>query len=406
MILAIDQGTTGTTCLVVDEQLRIAGRGYREIRQSYPQPGWVEHDPAEILSTVHEAAADALQEAGIAAAGLDAIGSRTRATDGLSGGRTGARSTRRNRRRRRGALPEIPADLIRERTGLRPVLLGDQARMAARPRRGRRPLRHLESWLAWNLRPAARRMSPTRPTRRGRCSPGSTRSSGIPSWPRSSACPPRCCPGSCRRAASLGEAEIGGARVPLAGLAGDQQAALFGQACFRAGDAKATYGTGSFVLANQGEDGAPAARHPPHRRCPARRHRPRGRGLRHRRGRPVAAATGSGSSPTRARPRRWPARSSRPAASTSSPRSPGSARRTGTPTPAGSSPASPAAPAGPRSPGRRSRRSPSRPPTSSRRWGSPCARSAPTAAPPGTRGSCSSSPTSSGCRSRWRATAR
>ena len=53
MILAIDQGTTGTTCLVVDEQRRIAGRGYREIRQSYPQPGWVEHDPDEILSTFH-----------------------------------------------------------------------------------------------------------------------------------------------------------------------------------------------------------------------------------------------------------------------------------------------------------------------------------------------------------------
>ena len=58
----------------------------------------------------------------------------------------------------------------------------------------------------------------------------------------------------------VGEAEIGGARVPLAGLAGDQQAALFGQACFGPGDAKATYGTGSFVLANQGERGGP----PPH----------------------------------------------------------------------------------------------------------------------------------------------
>ena len=68
MILAIDQGTTGTTCLVVDDELRIAGRGYRELSQSYPQPGWVEHDPDEILRTVHEAAADALRAAGVAAA--------------------------------------------------------------------------------------------------------------------------------------------------------------------------------------------------------------------------------------------------------------------------------------------------------------------------------------------------
>ena len=61
MILAIDQGTTGTTCLVVDEALRPVGRGYRELAQHFPQPGWVEHDPDEIWETVLAAAEAALR---------------------------------------------------------------------------------------------------------------------------------------------------------------------------------------------------------------------------------------------------------------------------------------------------------------------------------------------------------
>ena len=74
MILAIDQGTTGTTCLVVDKELRPVGRGYREIRQHFPRPGWVEHDPEEIWESVLAAACDALAEARVSAAELSAIG--------------------------------------------------------------------------------------------------------------------------------------------------------------------------------------------------------------------------------------------------------------------------------------------------------------------------------------------
>ena len=65
MILAIDQGTTGTTCLVVDEDLRVLGRGYRELPQHFPRPGWVEHDPEEIWQSVLDSAADAIEAAGI-----------------------------------------------------------------------------------------------------------------------------------------------------------------------------------------------------------------------------------------------------------------------------------------------------------------------------------------------------
>jgi glycerol kinase len=74
VILSIDQGTTGTTCLVVDDALEPLGRGYRDVVQSYPLPGRVEHDPEQLLDSVLGAAEDALREAGVRAAELDGIG--------------------------------------------------------------------------------------------------------------------------------------------------------------------------------------------------------------------------------------------------------------------------------------------------------------------------------------------
>jgi hypothetical protein len=95
VVILASTRTTGTTCLVADERLRSPGRGYREVRQSYPRPGWVEHDPDEILRTVHEAAADALGR-GIGAAASPGSGSRTSARRPSSGAATDARSTRRS----------------------------------------------------------------------------------------------------------------------------------------------------------------------------------------------------------------------------------------------------------------------------------------------------------------------
>ncbi|HEX6662030.1 MAG TPA: FGGY family carbohydrate kinase, partial [Gaiellaceae bacterium] len=74
MILAIDQGTSGTTCLVVDDELRIHGRGYRELPQHFPRPGWVEHDPEEIWQSVLAAAEDAVRAARLRPGDLRAIG--------------------------------------------------------------------------------------------------------------------------------------------------------------------------------------------------------------------------------------------------------------------------------------------------------------------------------------------
>src|SRR3954470_2120034 len=74
MILAIDQGTTGTTCLVFDEDAQLAGRAYREFTQHFPRPGWVEHDAGEIWEVTRAVALDALDAAGVAAGELQAIG--------------------------------------------------------------------------------------------------------------------------------------------------------------------------------------------------------------------------------------------------------------------------------------------------------------------------------------------
>ena len=74
MILAIDQGTTGTTCLVFDSDARLVGRAYREFEQHFPQPGWVEHDAAEIWSVTREVAVEALDDAGTGPGELAAVG--------------------------------------------------------------------------------------------------------------------------------------------------------------------------------------------------------------------------------------------------------------------------------------------------------------------------------------------
>ena len=125
LILAIDQGTTGTTCLVVDDELRAVGRGYREIRQSFPQPGWVEHDPEEIWASVEQTAAEALAgRRRRRATTSPRSGSRTSARRPSSGsGRPGGRCIPRSSGRTggpRSAARELPPQLIRERTGLVP----------------------------------------------------------------------------------------------------------------------------------------------------------------------------------------------------------------------------------------------------------------------------------------------
>jgi glycerol kinase len=257
-LLAIDQGTTGTTCLVVDDGLEILGRGYRELRQHFPAPGLVEHDAEEIWATVLGAAEAALAEAGASTRELSAVGiANQRETTLLwdrSSGRPLGRAIVWQDRRTAVRCAELPAALIRERTGLVPDpyfsatklewLLG-QAGAA-----GDLACGTVDSWLAWKL-------TGEHLTDVSNASRTMLLGLGELDWdeellalfgvPRSIL--PRVGPSS----GELAEAELFGSRVPLTGLAGDQQAALFGQRCLAAGQAKVTYGTGAFVLANAGE---------------------------------------------------------------------------------------------------------------------------------------------------------
>ena len=227
-----------------------------EFRQIFPQPGWVEHDPEEIWRTQLDVAREALAKARISARDLAAIGiTNQRETTVLWDRATGAPianaivwQDRRTadecaRLERAGHAPRVAA-----KTGLvlDPVLLGHQARVAPRPRPGR-ARRAERGELAFGTIDTLARLeahrrrgctSPTRRTPRARCSSTSAPAPGTTSCSRSSTCRARCCPRCGRSSGVLGTDRRRGCstpRVPIAGIAGDQQAALFGQALPRAG---------------------------------------------------------------------------------------------------------------------------------------------------------------------------
>jgi glycerol kinase len=268
MLLAIDQGTTGTTCLVVDDDLRAVGRGYREIEQHFPRPGSVEHDPEEIWASVVSATEDALSAAGVSPAELTAVGiANQRETTVVWDRRSGeplGRAIVWQDRRTAGRCSELPVDLIRERTGLVPDPYFSATKLEWILERTDRPRRELafgtvDSWLVWRLTDGA--VHATDVTNASR-----TMLFGLDTheWDEEllalfgveRSLLPRVVPSS----GVVGEARFLGATVPITGIAGDQQAALFGQGCFSAGDAKTTFGTGCFVLVNAGD-----AREPPPR---------------------------------------------------------------------------------------------------------------------------------------------
>jgi glycerol kinase len=265
MILAIDQGTTGTTCLVVDEELRPQGRGYREIEQYFPQPGWVEHDPEELWHSVEGAAADALAAAGVRALDLVAIGiTNQRETTVLwerATGRPVGRAIVWQDRRTAARCRELPTEVIRERTGLVPDPYFSATKLEWLLARTDVPPQRLafgtvDSWLVWRLTGGGAHVTDvTNASRTMLLDLGTGR--WAPELLELFAVDPRVLPEVVPSSGVVAEASLLGATVPVAGLAGDQQASLFGQACFAAGAAKVTYGTGTFVLANLGEEPMP-----------------------------------------------------------------------------------------------------------------------------------------------------
>jgi glycerol kinase len=261
VILAIDQGTTGTTCIVFDREGRIAGRAYSEFEQHFPRPGWVEHDATEIWEVTRRVAGEAIAAAGIEGGELEGIGiANQRETVVAWDPATGEpvhRALVWQDRRTAARCDELRAAgheaLVRERTGLTvdPYFSGTKIEWLSRhaERAESAVFGTIDSWLLFKLT--------------GRHATDFTNASRTMlfdihrlAWDRE-LCEllgvdaerlPEPLPSSHVYGTT---SEFGGA-VPVAGIAGDQQAALFGQACHRPGTAKNTYGTGSFVLLHTG----------------------------------------------------------------------------------------------------------------------------------------------------------
>ncbi|HYC82025.1 MAG TPA: glycerol kinase GlpK [Solirubrobacterales bacterium] len=267
MILAIDQGTTGTTCLVFDADGRVAGRAYSEFEQFFPRPGWVEHDATEIWEVTRRVAREALAAAGVEGATLDAIGITNQRETVVAwdpeSGEPLHRALVWQDRRTAERCEELRAaglePLVRERTGLTidPYFSATKIEWLLRDAEGleRAVFGTVDAWLLFKLT--------------GRHVTDYTNASRTMLFDiRKLAWDPELCaalgvdperlpeplPSSC----VFGTTSEFGGEVPVAGVAGDQQAALFGQAALAPGTAKNTYGTGSFVLLNCGDEVPPA----------------------------------------------------------------------------------------------------------------------------------------------------
>jgi glycerol kinase len=272
-ILAIDQGTTGTTALVVDDALTIRGRATREFRQVFPKPGWVEHEAAAIWESVESAVRACLEEAGLSAADIAAIGiTNQRETTCLfePGGNALHNFIVWQDRRTAPRCQELRGSAVeprlKQKTGLvlDPYFSGTKMEWMldnvpgarAKAAAGAALFGTVDSWLVHKL------------TNGGSFITDATNASRTLlmdlescAWdeellqvfgvPRRSLPEIRSSSEVYGKTAGLSFLPDG---IPVAGIAGDQQAALFGQACFEAGEAKCTYGTGAFLLLHTGKE--------------------------------------------------------------------------------------------------------------------------------------------------------
>jgi glycerol kinase len=273
-VLAIDQGTTGTKVLIFDNEGNVISRAYSEFTQHYPKPGWVEHDAEEIWTISIKLVSDALAQAGVRPSEIAAIGiTNQRETSVLWERRTGepiGRAIVWQDRRTAAICDELKArrleDVFRHKTGLVvdayfsgtkvKWLLDNTDGLRRRAENGEIAFGTIDSWLVWKLTNGQ-----THITDYSNASQTLMYNIHDLCWDRElleilgvpEAILPEVLPsahvyGYTDRASFFGES------VPVAGIAGDQQAALFGQACYGEGLAKNTYGTGSFILLNTGRE--------------------------------------------------------------------------------------------------------------------------------------------------------
>ena len=271
--MALAQGTTSSRCIIFDHSGAMLASAQKEFAQHYPKPGWVEHDAAEIWETTLEVARGAMAKAGLSAADIAAIGiTNQRETTVVWDKETGAPvcpaivwQCRRTAPMADALAASGWAEKIRQRTGLVPdaYFSGTKLRWildkipGARrgAEEGRLLFGTIDSWLIWNLTGGRAHVTDVTNAsrtmlfdiRRLRWDPELLELFGIPEQML-----PKVQPSSC----IYGETEpaLFGGKIPVAGAAGDQQSALFGQCCFEAGDVKNTYGTGCFLLMHTGSE--------------------------------------------------------------------------------------------------------------------------------------------------------
>lgn len=268
-ILALDQGTTSSRAIVFDQSGGIVSVAQREFRQIFPRPGWVEHDAAEIWATQSGVAADAVRKAGLSATDIAAIGiTNQRETTVVWDRKTGAPLCNAivwQDRRTAAVCDRLKksgkAALIKRKTGLvidayfsgtkLAWILKNTPGAMARARAGELAFGTIDSWLVWNL--TGGRVHVTDVSNASRTMLFNLKTCTWDDELLKLLGVPRAVLPEVRASSEVyGECSLLGAPIPIAGIAGDQQAALFGQACTQSGMVKNTYGTGCFMLMNTG----------------------------------------------------------------------------------------------------------------------------------------------------------
>ncbi|MGE5453772.1 MAG: glycerol kinase GlpK [Methylocystaceae bacterium] len=271
-IMAIDQGTTGSTILIIDHTGNIVSRAYREFSQIYPQPGWVEHDPQEIWEVTYHVAKQALQQANLSAQSISGIGITNQRETTIvwerDTGRPISNAIVWQCRRTAPMCEQMKAahlgDMVRDKTGLvidayfsatkLAWILNTIPRARERAERGELIFGTVDSYLVWKLTGGK-----VHATDYSNASRTMLYNIHELQWDQELldyfAIPKTMMPQVMGSSTIYGYTtpELFDCPIPVAGIAGDQQAALFGQTCFVPGSAKNTYGTGCFLLMNTGE---------------------------------------------------------------------------------------------------------------------------------------------------------
>ena len=267
-VLALDQGTTSSRAIVFDHAGSVVASAQQEFRQIFPRPGWVEHDANEIWTTQLATAKDAIAKAGLTATDIAAIGiTNQRETTVVWDRTTGAPihhaivwQDRRTAARCDQLKARGLAATIKRKTGLvvdayfsgtkLEWILKNVPGARARAKAGNLAFGTIDSWLIWNL--TARRTHVTDPSNASRTMLFNLKGDWDDELLKLLGVPRSVLPEVKSSSEVYGETRLLGGPIPIAGIAGDQQAALFGQACTQPGMVKNTYGTGCFMLMNTG----------------------------------------------------------------------------------------------------------------------------------------------------------